>query len=301
MLTRPTVLIVGAGASKRFGFELGAELSHNIVSGLSPGSDPHHTLINHAGIRNDAIDAFRRRFQSASRYSIDAFLEGKEEETVRIGKTALAWRLMSKENEDTLFSFENNWLREMCAQLDTRFDSFGENRLSILTYNYERTIEHFLFSMLASQNSNERECVEVMKKIPIIHLHGRLGYLPWEGKPEKSRRYEPVVNADSLRISVENIKVIHEAEPDETDRDFKWAKELISAADQIVFLGFGYNETNLHRLGIEEFPDGKSVGTCFKMGGRAIDRAKAATRGKVALYPDSVDCIHAVAEHITWS
>src|SRR5262245_9718667 len=137
MLTRPTVLVLGAGASQPFGLKLGSDLSHNIIMHLQPDNEMWRALVEHGKFTEDAISNFRHRFQSSGMYSIDAFLEGKDETTVRIGKFALAYELIGDENPDKVFRLQSNWLRDMYSQLDTKFDSFSKNRLSIITYNYD--------------------------------------------------------------------------------------------------------------------------------------------------------------------
>ena len=155
MLTRPTVLVLGAGASQPFGFPAGATLASDVVVHLRPGYGLFEALNEHSRISEQTIMNFRHRFQTDGNYSIDAFLEGKDEPTVQIGKTAIAYELIRYEDHERLFSFQDNWLREMCSQLRTSVDKFAKNKLSFITYNYDRSVEHFLFSALNSQSQNE--------------------------------------------------------------------------------------------------------------------------------------------------
>jgi len=80
--------------------------------------------------------------------------------------------------------------------------------------------------------------------------------------------------------------------------DFRRAKELLAGADQIVFMGFGYSETNLKRLGIGDLPDGKAIGTCHGLGARGQEAAKRASNNKVKLIDG--DCTHFAREIIDW-
>jgi len=84
----------------------------------------------------------------------------------------------------------------------------------------------------------------VLNTIPIIHLHGSLGPLPWEDA--EGRHYQPSSSSD-IRLLAKSIKVIHEGGA-ANDPDFKRAHDLISSAQRLVFLGFGYHPTNLTRL-----------------------------------------------------
>ena len=135
----------------------------------------------------DAIDAFGQAFYYSCKNSIDAFLEHRIE-FMDIGKAAIAASLIGFEVPEYIFKYkQDNWLRYTFDRLSTRFEEFGRNRLSIITFNYDRAAEWFLFtSLLNSYGKTYDECVEMLKSIPVIHLHGRLGYLPWEKPPGRA-------------------------------------------------------------------------------------------------------------------
>ena len=62
-------------------------------------------------------------------------------------------------------------------------EEFHQNDVGFITYNYDRTLEQFMLTALANTyGKDETTCAEILAHIPIIHLHGRLGYLPWQGK-----------------------------------------------------------------------------------------------------------------------
>ena len=47
--------------------------------------------------------------------------------------------------------------------------------------HFDRSLEHFLFSSLQrTYGAKDSDVAEVLEKIRIIHLDGRLGYLPWQ-------------------------------------------------------------------------------------------------------------------------
>jgi hypothetical protein len=106
------------------------------------------------------------------------------------------------------------------------------------------------------------------------------------------------VTKESLRIAAENIKIIHEDITDGRDKDFLLAKQLLAEADQIILLGFGYNSTNVGRLGIANLPEGKIKGTCIALGGSGETTAKEVTNGRVELLGG--DCTHFVREVMRW-
>jgi hypothetical protein len=49
----------------------------------------------------------------------------------------------------------------------------------------------------------------ILDRIPIIHLHGQLGQLPWQG--DKGRPfYHGIEATDDLLPAIQGIKIIHE-------------------------------------------------------------------------------------------
>ena len=103
-----------------------------------------------------------------------------------------------------------------------------------------------------------------MKKIPIIHVHGKLGPLPWEDK--KGRAYFPTDNPPAIKFASEQIIVISERTAE--SKEFDEAFELMSSATKIFFIGFGYHPVNLQRLRVNEIPiEGKILkGTRYGIG-----------------------------------
>jgi hypothetical protein len=87
----------------------------------------------------------------------------------------MACILIPFESEDKLFGYENSWLRYVYNKLDTSFEEFGQNTLSVVTFHYDRSVEHFFFAALQnSYGKNPAECHGALKSMPIIHLHGAL-------------------------------------------------------------------------------------------------------------------------------
>jgi hypothetical protein len=300
MLTKKTVLVLGAGASKPYGFPTGLELSEIISLQFQQGQNTFENLRN-LGHAPAVMAAFRNEFYKSGRNSVDAFLEHRKD-LIEIGKLAIAATLVPKESEEPLFAYQDSWLRLLYNNMNASFDEFGKNTLSIITYNYDRSVEHFL--MTALENSYGRkaiDCFQVLKTIPIIHLHGSLGPLPWQVESgEPNRPYHFAYNNDLLKIAQQHIKIIHEDIQDGRDADFELAKKLLNDAEQILFLGFGYNPINLERLKIKEIdPNGKSIiGTSIGLG-EADKREVARNCGdKIAFVPEGLYQI--ISERMQW-
>ena len=197
MITTPTVLILGAGASMPFGFPSGEELVSCILKELE-GEEPagsalvriHQAMAERKSARavltqaidsiepEMLIDSFHEALFYSGRQSIDTFLEYNPQ-FLEVGKMAIASVLVPLENNRTLFSTTPNWYKLLFNHLDTRFEEFAENKLSILTYNYDRSLEQFLLTALRysyrGMKAEYDQCWEQLSKVPIIHLHGSLG------------------------------------------------------------------------------------------------------------------------------
>jgi hypothetical protein len=96
-----------------------------------------------------------------------------------------------------------------------------------------RGIEHFLSISLSNTFGRPLDdCVSVLDKIPVIHLHGRLGYLPWQSKT--ARPYgDHTIDGQAMNICLKEIKVVHE---DITDRDKDFARAVFDEKPSSVIL-----------------------------------------------------------------
>ena len=302
MIKEETVLILGAGASKPFGYPTGFQLLKKICENLSEdrirsGKSKEIGEILESGYDEEDVLEFSRVLSHSGKTSVDAFLEHRPE-FVSIGKYAIAQALIPLEtNEGLNFLGEENWYRYLFGKLNAPLEDFLNNEISIITFNYDRSLEHYLFTVLKnSYNLNEEKCAGIVNKIPIVHLYGQLDYLPWQNRGE-GRSYSPEYNEHILADSGSKIKIMTE-EIVEEDQNFKDAWERITKAKWIYFIGFGYNEDNLSRLKIQKLCNefkGKAIrGTTCGLGQaekRNIDRYFKDAQGfsRIFLAPSSCE------------
>jgi len=278
MIKINTALILGAGASMPYGFPSGEELMLEILEEIRPNSGKElFRVLLRFGFKPNDIDDFYIGLKHSRKFSVDEFLE-RQPEFMKIGKIAITLTLSTYEKKDELFEqkSDKDWYRYLWVKLsDTTFEDFDKNQLSIITFNYDRSIEHFLFTtMRALYRRSEQDCVKKLKKIPIIHVHGRLGALPWQGK--NGRSYNPGINLDEVVKISRQIKIMKEQ--DDSPLEFEEAVRILNSAELICLLGFGYNPRNLQRLNAKEtFAIRKGIygttlgfGVAEKMGIKAI-------------------------------
>ena len=290
VIETPTVFVLGAGASVPFGFPTGFALSERVVVTTHEHSNGYKDLVR-LGADEGQLNTFRYAFMRSAFNSVDAFLE-RRTELIDIGKLVMGFILARHESNEELFKFPGNWLRSLYDRIATvDFSDLRRNHVSFITFNYDRNVEHFLFDAIKNSYNKEPSAVRpvMQEHFPIIHLHGRLGYLPWEGQvPENTHAYQGTLTRQSLRTCADNIKVIHE-DTRGRDEDFRRAKHLVDSAEKIVFLGFGFNERNVSRLGVSDLPPGKALAMVHTTKRVALHRAQEATNNKIAFMPNDCD------------
>lgn len=297
MVTKETILVLGAGASVPYGYPTGKKLADQIIQGENDSEMIKELLI--MGIDDKKLKAFFRDFAMSSSPSIDAFLEYRQEH-LEIGKLIVTRLLIQCEHEKKLFG-TNDWYQYLWQHLGTSFDEFGNNKLGIITFNYDRSLEHFLFNALKGKyGKTDEETAEKLKQIPIVHVHGQIGYLPWQS-PNNSRGYRRTHTSDELKESSNEIKVVHEATGNAQEK-FNEAITLLNSATNIYFLGFGYHKLNLERLKIAQLnTNNKNIlGTSFHLTNReAVDIQDRVSLGKIKLlYPSSAAIFQPILEYL---
>jgi len=266
MITEPTALILGAGASMPYGFPSGLDLMRKILNEIRPGQSTElsQKLTDIFGIEQDDIDYLYESLSRSGKLSVDAFLE-HQRGFLKIGQLAITLTLVQYEIEDRLFAPKmagKSWYEYLWNKLDAPFEDFDKNKLSIITFNYDRSLEQYLITAMKNlYDKSEKQCAERLSKIPIIHVHGKLGNLVWQG--EISRPYKPRCYRKVEDIS-NQIIVIPEKEG--TSSEFEEAIKLMLAAQHVYFLGFGYHPKNLERLRVAERLGAVPRGTSVELG-----------------------------------
>lgn len=283
MIERPTVLILGAGASMPFDFPSGDTLLHKVHLATDLNQNYADKLVDpkipdgpryreyrgdvgflvDMGLNTDMINKFRTALWNSGKMSVDAFLEHRPE-FMDVGKASIARILSRYENPFKLIErtrTTSNWYTYLFNKLNAKEDDFVKNRLSIITYNYDRSLEFFLYTCLKySYDLTDTDAVNLLKTIPFVHLHGQLSNKAFVDAGGQT--YGNFIEDDIIKQAASGIKIIHEDIDD--DPQFIEAHKLLSQAHFICFLGFGYDKTNLERLKLHDVaPEAKYFGTAY--------------------------------------
>lgn len=290
MIDRNTVFIIGAGASYPYGFPLGIELRQLAYSYAEPmfqkfdkemGED---TLYEVVQLSKD----FSRRFRESGDQSIDWFLK-KFPRYSLIGKFLILHHILQAENDSNFFEEMNpenkkqDWYWYLYNEMskypkgEISPGLFLENKIKFITFNYDRSLENFLFNCYSNGHdfaSFGTTALELFKTIPIRHVYGKVAKFDWERQGEELcisyKGYRQ--NYHTLNTLKDNIHLIDER----SSKKNMELGNLIMNAERIFFLGFSYAAENLEMLEIPEVlnPKQQIFGTAFGMTENEIRKIK---------------------------
>ena len=248
-----TVFILGAGASNYYGFPLGPRLLRE-VCGICRSSPE---LLREHGFDPSEIQEFGEYLAETAYGSVDAFVE-KSPDFMPIAKTAIAAVLIPYEVPRKLFPGPeppNHWYQALFQALWSEEDQslVTGNKLTILTFNYDRSLEFFL-RQVASRRTSRSSGAATMEIVgpfriqaaegpTIIHLHGELGDLV--GTSDVSP-YSDDRSVEAVSRAAGKLHLLPEA--DTSSMEFDLARSAIHNAKRIVFLGFGFHPKSVERL-----------------------------------------------------
>jgi hypothetical protein len=246
-----TALVLGAGASCTFGFPTGDGLRKKIFN-ITEHDAQQWGFMPKA--RKDFLEAFER----SQHDSIDSFLSSRDEFS-GIGKAAIAYTIVQAEKASNLLADnDDHWYRyllnKVLAPPSAKWDDFDPSWLSVVTFNYDRSLEVYLTDALVHRyNRSQHEVRERLREMTVTHVYGSLGS-PWKGEkdyiPYGLRDDDGYAEAGWVRQAAQRIRVIPEGRDE--DDSLKEAKSALSRARRICVLGFGFDETNLKRIGAPE-------------------------------------------------
>ncbi len=263
------VFVLGAGASCPYGFPTGRGLRDQVLSRYTADVE-NYLRHNNRGdplITQEVHRAkeFVNKFRKSSTPSIDLFLARNPEFSI-VGKRAIIFRILAAEHvsrfreeaEDT----KQDWYRWLFEQMTDElvkkedYSRFSQNDVSFITFNYDRSLEHFLYDSFVNSFSGIREdkIIEQLSQIKICHVFGQVAPLEWQAQVDQIP-YRVDVNYIDVDSLCRNIKIVYE---EGENPKLKEAQELISKTTRVFFLGFGYAEENLDALGIPGVLEGVS-------------------------------------------
>jgi len=253
MIQEHTLIIFGAGANSSYGYPTGDELKRNIINHF-----PNIYLQykpEAAQYELETINQFCSALDGSDDLLIDYFLDTcNNPQFVYYGKIAILMFIAESEKKvarmKNIDFTEDDWFPIMFNKLvegirDPR--TLNKNCLiNFITFNYDRFLEYRLTNSMKNKFSLDwKNSYDIVNKFEIIHVFDRLPSLPFEDRL-KNYKYGDDIKFIDIHESTKNIKTISERGQIEKESIYG----LISGAQKIYFLGFGYNKENLSLLDI---------------------------------------------------
>jgi hypothetical protein len=219
-----TLIVVGAGGSRELDMPTGYQLMQRIIQSIEKNDE--YTTDNGQGQFQDPVNQFLylrgmptggaheeknkqfyetnlipfreslRNWLSTGR-SLDAFLNSENVNEVgkQFGKFAIAYYILGQEEwllRENLYAHRDNWLRFFLEQhlLPIKDDlQSGKCSVKIITFNYDRNIEHFLYTFLRhvepripgwEKSVGFDKAKSIIDRFDIQHVYNPLAPLEWQ-------------------------------------------------------------------------------------------------------------------------
>lgn len=273
MTESKTVFILGAGASKPYGFPLGSELKVMLVNRVR-----QNQLRQVADFDSQLVTDFKEALQFGSFSTIDELLDVKNRFS-DLGKYLIADTLLPLESRTNVFPAKD-WYESLFAKINLAENDCIGDQVTFITLNYDRSLEFFLHKAI-DYNLRE-EHVErahiALTKVRIIHPHGSLGTYPevpyGGGKPN---------DASILQDAASSMVIVSALGGSDT-RGFIEGRKCLAAADRIVVLGFGYHRVTLmHLFSDMSFENKLVMGTSFGLPPEKVSSVESFFQGQIML------------------
>jgi len=309
MFEKPTVFILGAGASWHYSYPTGEHLVKRIlektvmlIRSLNELRDiygdqivlsPPKFFIDNMPLRStygDYVKFFQNfydRLRSADPPVIDYFL-GWNQDLKEIGRFMISWVILDSEREhkeaggnynrqraiaDAAYAdnrrigrienFSDNWYRfilyKILSGCNSQEDVFY-NRVSFITFNYDTSLERFLYQGLRSIKFRNGSFLDFERFLEgkFIHVYGLISEDPYSKKENIIRNFGFLNDfnlfTNDLDFIYDASKGIRTIEPDnKTNNDvLGLAHDLLVNAEEVYILGYGFDPQNNKRLKLKD-------------------------------------------------
>ncbi|BCJ90820.1 hypothetical protein IZ6_15550 [Terrihabitans soli] len=274
MFNRPTVIVVGAGASAEYGMPTGDGLKKRIREEVRFGFDNGRTVSGCDVLFHSLWMKFSNVIQkyviggNDLSKAIDSFVSIDEalhffasrSEIVTIGKMAIAKSVLAAERQSSLYDpsdwiiegsfrdFRSGWLTQLLAVAlsGARQDAIEDifSNVTIINFNYDRVIEQYIYQALQHHvGITEDRAIETLRRLRVLRPYGSIGYLNWQSPEGIPFGHEPI---PCPVLMSKNIQTYTEQKRD--DGLSSAISEAIIKAELTVVLGFGFHPQNMQIL-----------------------------------------------------
>lgn len=276
--------VLGAGASYEVEMPTGNELKARIASSLSMKVNDFRQLVGGNDQLRNALAIMSQQkgepgpigtYHKAANLisaampqapSIDNFIDSHRSNTLiaQTGKLAIAAEILKAERSSKLYFSQSNTHNKFDFTFvsDTWFNAFFQlislnaqeddlperlEKVRVITFNYDRTLEHFLFHSIQNYyGSSPERAADILSHLTVLHPYGQVGSLPWQS-PGAGIPFGGDMNSNILIQISETLRTFTEG-TSEKDSKIEDIRASVFEAEILTFLGFAYHELNLQLL-----------------------------------------------------
>jgi hypothetical protein len=296
-MSKKTVFVIGAGASKEANLPTGVELKgiiahllnmkwnyHTQIRGDSVISQSLRNLIKSKNGTTEELNSYIHEGWHINKalplaISIDNFIDAHRgnEKIALCGKLAIVRSILEAEKNSSLFfkhtenegnidftQLEGAWYLPFFQLLteNCRVEDLKERltNITLIIFNYDRCIEHFLLNTLRSYYKiSMQDAAEIVKCINIYHPYGSVGSLPVLDYNTNTTDFGSTPTPKLLLQLASDIKTFTEGTNPESSEILE-IKRHMGEAERLVYIGFAFHKLNMQLI----TPDNvTSVPKCF--------------------------------------
>jgi hypothetical protein len=265
---KKTVFVLGAGASVPYGYPSGRDLKNEVIKlrddsnlwsafDLTDDFDRFDDVVSNIPLsevnhltRDNPFFYLADSLNKSGKFTIDEFLRTNTH-LLEIGKFSIAHVLIRNEVEGSLIRDE--WCQLLWNRISKGKSDPYEVRpnIAFVTFNYDTSLEYIFSQAILNTfpNARQEHVDSFFSAVPILHIHGKIRPLPWEGGDKggiDKIRLRRFTNDEILEMS-KGINLFHEAD---NEKIIDESQRLLSKAKNVVFLGFGFDVANVSKLNV---------------------------------------------------
>ncbi len=272
MIKEKTVLILGAGASWHYGYPTGEELpkkilkeSNKIIEIINRNDNTFKNLSLHS-LDKKNLETLIQKINHDNTVNIDSLLT-LNKSLEKEAKFLIALTLLKYEDESQMIlEDENNknrgnWykylIHSITSTCKTKEDLVKSlENLKIITFNYDMSLEYFLWSRLKNTELFE-DYKDLFSDLKIHHVYGQLYNHDLLSNSEhtygkyKNLDYSNLSYLESL-IKLANNSKLEIIGENKSQNNVPNYKEFYAEVKKIYFLGYGFDENNNALIGLND-------------------------------------------------
>jgi len=266
MFTEETVIIVGAGASVEFGLPSGKDVYSAFERFCESLKENHYNFSRTDKVFNYIINESHFHLEDIKSQAIlEAVFRGTQTtrwlQSLDTNSKNHEYNISEKHLRNSLSNNQTknkNWLASLTKILTDECEdvsNLSENKITIVTFNYDNYVEQAILSFLSS--TERFEGIENCDFLPILHVNGCFEHNRSYSTSQEVRSFQNPHYRNSeweamVAKNASNIYMVKEDVCEKTNEVREQARKAISKAQKVYMLGFACDPRNVSLIGLDK-------------------------------------------------